>query len=225
MSDKWRYALTCWFYQKHSFYFLEDAIMILLDCTNKCKTTKLYYESIHMLSCAYNLAVIYNLKKKLSKEIAKQAFSLINDIKDTEKSRWILEPAEILINLDILNHYSSSYLISMLHREAPKFIPRVKDSSLEQRFLVLSKDLCRFLKLNTDEKIKVENFIQSQVARAWEESGNRRCAMGNTMGGIFDYKKSVEEYGKIGYSDRQKELASKIRGSYNNLEWNVHELS
>ena len=36
MSDKWRYALICWFYQRHSFYFLEDAIMILLDCTNKC---------------------------------------------------------------------------------------------------------------------------------------------------------------------------------------------
>ena len=68
-----------------------------------------------MLSCAYNLAVIYNLKKKLSKEIAKLAFSLINDVRDTQNSRWILEPAEILLNLDILNH-SSSYLMSILQR-------------------------------------------------------------------------------------------------------------
>jgi hypothetical protein len=223
ISDKWRYALICWFYDRGS-NFLENAIMILLDCVNKCKTRKFYYKSIKMLSCAYNLALIYNLKNKLSKQIAKHAFIIINDVRETENARWIIEPTQILANLDILNHYSASYLTSTLHREARRFISRVEDSNLQQQFLVVSKDLCKFQNLNSDEKLELQKIIQSQIAESWEKSGNRRCNKGDAICAILDYKKSIEEYSKIGYSDKQKELGLKTRDLYNNIEWDVNQV-
>ena len=164
IADKWRYALLCWFYGRRNIHLLDDAIEILLNCTNKCKLEGNYFQSVKMLSCSYNLSSIYNRKEKFSRAVAREAFSLINSIKDTNNSRWILEPTRILTKLDILNHHSASYLLSLLQEEGHRFVSRGIEGRLEQTFLLLSKGLCEFLNVNIEEKIELERIIQLQIA-------------------------------------------------------------
>jgi hypothetical protein len=82
LSDKWKYSFICWLLQKEKFWYLETTILTLFECARVSYRKKLDMEFIYNLTCAYHIVVIFGMKDKFTKQLAREAFLIINDVKD-----------------------------------------------------------------------------------------------------------------------------------------------
>jgi Domain of unknown function (DUF4209) len=227
ISDKWRYSLICWFYERNTFSFLENAILTILRCVTKSLERKLFVGAIQHLNYAYNLYLMYNLNKiSILNQIAKIAFHMINDVKNTEQARWMIEPVLLLFNLKdgSLDHCHTAYLISLLQREAKNFDKRNDKNYLQQRFLEISECLCDALHLEPENRDRLKRIIERQVAQAWEKSGDRELSQEEPAIAIYSYENSIKFYQKSGDITKEKQLFEKIRHASAAVQWDEEKV-
>ena len=145
----------------------------------------------------YNCCSLYNLNKEISKDIADECFDIINQVKDTNTARDIVEVTKILINLrdDIpIDHIKASYLLTILHKGAGRFSSIKPDSDGEQVMLSAATSLIPFLDLSSKDKEKLRQIHHLMIAQAWEKSGDIRLNKGDPERAMIDYEAASKEY-------------------------------
>lgn len=222
LPDKWKYSFICWVLKKEQFWYLERTIMSLLECVRLSYIKKLQVEFIYNLTCAYHIAVIFGMKDKFAREIAKEAFFIVNNVKDKKQ---IYRPVRILIYLDILDHSSATRLIDISTQTANSV--KREDSYGYQVLFELSIDLVRFLNLEQTERNSAIEGNRFTLGKMWEEAGDELLADNNAELASNRYQHALKQYSMAGKRGKQKneEVIIKLQTACQNFNWDVDTMA
>jgi hypothetical protein len=220
-SDKLRYAFICWFLIKDPKYLLIsiqlacDAITTCLD-SNK-KQTKDYILPCNLLSYALTLFTLYIPGDSNAKIIIKdKAIEVINDAKQNNFTRWLIEPSEILCNLlGSKEHDLASDLMKNLHQGA-ELLTKKKDIAIDDRItncrierdlLETSKLFIKFMNLSEVEKNKRRKQIHNMIAESYEREAGLRQRKGEIalVQAYCCYLPAAREYQLAGNDKKNKD--------------------
>lgn len=220
LLNKSRYALVCWLIQKKKdSIHIEEAISCMIKCALKHRKDNEPIDTIHLLSEAYNLASMYNIKK-YKPMISEAVLTIFYEFENTEHARWMMEPVQIFTRLNKEADYNLvNNMITVMHREAHKFLVEKKNYHLHQSLLEVSIELCDFANLDAESKLKLKNEIITMMAESNEMDAEARYEKGEGLGAVFIYGTAQKLYQKTGNQKKVEDLSNRIRVSSQKIQW------
>jgi hypothetical protein len=220
-SDKLRYAFICWFLKKDP-KFLVMTIKIACNVittflTEEKKKSIDYMLPRALLSYSYILFTLYIPNDiKLKKLIKDNARAMINDAKENNYVRGLIEPCEIICNLlDSNEHNFASEIITNLHKGAYFLstlddIPiadRISNCHIERSLLDSSVHFIKFLDIAERERDECRRQFHAKMAISYEREASIRELKGDDALVLanFCYLPAAKEYGLAGDNKKYNE--------------------
>lgn len=202
---KWHYSLACYFLDRGN--YLLDTLKLILESAKLALDAKNYLNCVHLLVTVYHLNKIYGVK--FDKEINQNAIKFFENLKN--QPRFLIEPSEVIAHLGLVKGQELENFIDILVLKA---VDEDRDHIFES-LLNTATHLC-----NVEGKTEVKNSIILKLAKKFEKRGDDQTE-GMLM--IHFYEKAQKEYQKLNDEQKISELSTKIRQSYDKIEWKVIE--
>jgi len=202
---KWHYSLACYFLERGD--YLLEALKLILQSAKLALYAKSYLNCVLLLVTVYHLNKIYGLK--FEKEINESAIQFFENLKN--QPRFLIEPSEVIGRLGIVKGKELANFIDILVYKAVE-----EDSDhIFESLLNTAIHLC-----DADGKTELKKSIILRLAQKFEKRGDSQTE-GMLM--IHFYEQAQKEFQKLGDEQKKTELSTKIRQSYDKIEWKVIE--
>jgi len=221
-SDKLRYAFICWFLVKDPKYLLMS-IQLACDAITTClnsdkKQSKDFILPCNLLSCAFSLLTLYIPADGNAKTVIKQkSIEIIDNAKQNNFIRWLIDPSEILSNLlGSKEHDFASELMKNLHQGAELLSKKedigindkITNCRIERDLLETSKLFVKFMNLSQFEKDERRKQIHNMIAETYEREAGIRQRKGDTalVQAYCCYLPAAREYQLAGNDKKNKDM-------------------
>ena len=237
-SDKIRYGLIVWLYFK-DIQFFDTSIKLLLDRVKICLENKLkeYVNIISLFCVVYNLVFLYKNKDYFfRKEITVIALSIINQVKNTENIRWIMEPLEIIIrlrpnfdnqewinilklvedNADILVNWESKQI---------SYDDKISKLYIQRHIFEILFQLVKFTNYTEKDKDEFRKKIYEKIGKSLECEAELRLKDGRNERIIasMNYQEAANEYKKAANELKYNECIQKMKDNHKLEDYEVIE--
>lgn len=211
-SDKLRYQLICWFFEK-KIHFLISSIYMLIEAAKKRFSQESPSESIALLVNAFNLANLFGILKS-NPEIAMDICNLSNrclrEQSDSIEPVNLKRPFLLCLKLEKnISHLNASEFITILHNGANRSLNK-NNLSMQQQLLELSLQVVRYLSLTDIEKLSLKKIVHESIADSLIKEGNALLSHEKGLGACLFYKNAIEQFKKTGNNEKIQEMYSRI---------------
>ena len=237
-SDKIRYGLIVWLYFK-DIQFFDVSIKLLLVRVKFYLESKLkeYVNIISLFCVVYNIVLLYKNKDYFfRKEITDIALSIINQVKNTENIRWIIEPLEIIIklrptfdnqewinilklvedNADILVNWDSKRI---------SYDNKITKLYIQRHIFDILFQLIKFPKYIDKDKEELRKKIREKIGKSLEIEAELRLKDGRNERIIasMNYQEAANEYQKASNELKYNECIQKMKDNHKLEDYEVIE--
>lgn len=223
-SDKWRYALICWSFDK-DMHFMDEVLALLFDSAKRRFNKDKPSESVRLISYIYSLIKMNNLqdsRSELVTQVCEFCLQSLRMLVNSDEPRYANELFLIYVNLNKnVNHAIASELITILHKAASKAASQ-KRPRVEQMLLEASALAFQFLSLNSAEKFEMKKLIYKKIGESIVKEGNEFLKQGTGVVAAYFYKEATEYFKKAESKNSVEKLYKKI-SEVSNMGWNVIE--
>jgi hypothetical protein len=237
-SDKVRYGLIVWLYFK-DIKFFDISIKLLI---NRVKLyledeQKEYLKIIYLLCFVYNIIILYQNKNILLRnEITDIALSIINNVNNTDNSRWLIEPIEIIIKLR--PKFENKYWINLLktiddnaeilvnwESQEVSFDNKITKLDIQRHLFEISIQLVSFLDNTDKEKEDLKKRIFEKKGKSFETEAELRLKYGKKerIVASLNYQEAANEYKKAGNDIKYSECIQKMHDNHKLEDYEVIE--